>query len=112
MAMFEILKKLLKLAILTLGEELWETMKKLGFDTFAIISLFLVKYKTGSIQNLVTAFWFVEDLCTGSSLTEMAKLLIQMRTAWIHSVWGLFKDELMLEQVVTEFFFVLGIFGR
>lgn len=49
---------------------LGETMKKLGFDTSAIIS-FLVKYKIGSIQNLVTAFWFVEDVCTGSSLIEV-----------------------------------------
>ena len=50
-------------------------MKKLGFDTFAVISFFVVKYRTGSIQNPVTAFWFVEDLCTGSSLIEVPKVV-------------------------------------
>jgi len=50
-------------------------MKKLGFDTFAMIYFSLVKYEIGSMQNLVTAFWFIEDLYPGSSLIEMPKVV-------------------------------------
>lgn len=49
--------------------------KNLGFDIFAILSFFLVKYNIGSVQNLVTTLWVVErSLCSGSSLIDVPKV--------------------------------------
>lgn len=37
--------------------------KNLGFDAFAILSFFLVKYNIGSVQNLGMTLGFVEVFC-------------------------------------------------
>lgn len=61
MALSNMLKKILKLDTLS-WERVMKNTKNLGFDAFAILSFFLVKYNIGSVQNLVTTLWVVEDL--------------------------------------------------